>query len=120
MSLAAGRRQARRAVLIQAAAAALVALAFLIEGRREALAALAGGGAAVLGSMALAWRTFGGGVPSAGLALGRLLGGIALKWIVVLGALWLALARYALPPLPLVAGLAAVTVSFLLAYKFKA
>lgn len=58
-------------------------------------------------------------VPSAGLALVGLITGIVLKWLVVLAALYVALARLGLPPLPLLAGAAGTTVAFLLISKIK-
>ena len=118
-TLAAGRRQARRVLTAQAVATAGVALAFLIQGPGAALAALTGGAAVTLGSALMAWRTFGGGVGGAGVALLRLFGGLALKWLVIVGALYLALARWELPPLPLLAGLGAALVAFLAAFSIK-
>ena len=58
-----------------------------------ALAALVGGGSMALGSLLAAWGAFGGGVAGAGTALGRLLLGTALKWLVVAGGLYLAMVR---------------------------
>lgn len=118
-SVAAGRRQAARVLLAQASATALVALVFLVQGPRAGLGALLGGGAVALGSALMAWRAFGGGVTGAGAALFRLLGGLALKWLVIVGALWLALARLELPPVPVVAGLCAALVAFLLGFRIK-
>lgn len=119
-SLAANRRLAFRVVAIQAAMATLVTLAFLIQGRQAALAAAIGGGAVVLGSLILAWRSMVGPAYSAAGALARLITGIVLKWFVVIGALYLALARFGLPPLPLLAGLAGTMAASFLIYKFKA
>ena len=60
-----------------------------------------------------------GGVGSAGVALLRLFGGLALKWLVIVGALYFALARWELPPLPLLAGLGAALAAFLLGFRIK-
>ncbi|KFN42374.1 hypothetical protein N789_13535 [Arenimonas oryziterrae DSM 21050 = YC6267] len=118
--MAANRRLAFRAIAIQAGVAAMVAMAFLVQDARAALAAGAGGGAVVLGSLLLAWRSLSAQTPSAGLALAGLLVGIVMKWVVVLAALYLALARFGLPPLPLLAGFASTTAAFLLIGKFQA
>jgi len=118
--MAANRRLAFRMVAIQAAIAALMSLAFLFQDARAALAAAIGGGAMVLGSLLLAWRSLLGPAYSAGLAMTRLISGIVLKWFVVLGALYLALARFGLPPLPLLAGLVGTMAASFLIYTFKA
>lgn len=119
-SMAANRRLAFRMVAIQAAIAALVALAFLGQDARAALAAAIGGGAMVLGSLLLAWRSMMGPAYSAGLALTRLAAGIVLKWFVVIGALYLALVRFGLPPLPLLAGLVGTMAASFLIHILKA
>lgn len=118
-TLAAGRHQARRVLTAQSVATLGVALAFLIQGPGAALAALTGGAAVTLGSALMSWRAFGGGVASASVALLRLFGGLALKWLVIVGALYLALARWELPPLPLLAGLGAALVAFLFGFRIK-
>lgn len=117
-SVAAGRRQATRVLIAQSIATGLAALVFLVHEPRAALGALAGGGAVALGSALMAWRALGGGVTGAGAALLRVVGGLALKWLVIVGALYLALARLGLPPLPVLAGLcAALAAGLILAIK---
>jgi len=118
-SVAAGRRQARSLVVAQAAGALAAALVFLVQGPEAALGALMGGGSVAVGSALMAWRAFRGGVSGAGPALTRLAGGLALKWLVVVAALYLALARLELPPLPVIAGLCAALVASLLAFRIK-
>lgn len=118
-SVAAGRRQARSVVAFQAIVTFAAALVFLVQGTDAALSALMGGGAVTVGSALMAWRAFAGGVSGAGLALMRLFGGLALKWLVIVAALYLALARLALPPLPLLAGLCAALVAPLLAFRIR-
>jgi ATP synthase protein I len=118
-SVAAGRRQAYRVLVAQAIATGLVALVFLVQGHRAALGALLGGGAVVLGSALMAWRSFGGGINGAGAALARVFGGLALKWLVIGGVLYLALVRFELPPLPILAGLGAALAAFLFGFKIK-
>ena len=119
-STAFNRRLALRAIAFQALVAAAIALSFLAKDGDSVLAAAMGGGAVVLGGLLLAWRSLALPSPSAGLALAGLLTGVVLKWMVVLGVLYLALARLGLPPLPLLAGVVGTTASFLLIGKFKA
>lgn len=119
-SMAAGRGLVLRALGLQAAVALGLALVFLLKDSASAMAAGIGGGAVVVGSALLGLRAFASDAASAGLALARLLAGMILKWVVVFGALYLALVRYGLPPLPLLAGLTGTTLAFLLIGKFKA
>jgi len=119
-SLTANRRLAFRTVAVQAAVATSVALAFLLQDVQAALAAGIGGGAVALGSLVLAWRSMIGPAYSAGLALSRMISGLILKWFVVLGALYLSLARLGLPPLPLLAGLIATMAASFLTLRLKA
>ena len=106
-SLDANRRLATRTVLVQSAVALAVATGFSLAGTREFLAASLGGGAVALGSLVLAWRSMFGPALQAGAVLTRMVSGLLLKWFVVFAALYLGLARWDLPPLPLLAGLAA-------------
>ncbi len=119
-SLTANRRLAFRTVAVQAAVATLVALAFLLQDAQAALAAAIGGGAVAFGSLLLAWRSMMGPAYSAGLALARIVSGLLLKWFVVLGALYLSLARLGLPPLPLLAGLVVTMAASFLTLRLKA
>jgi ATP synthase protein I len=117
-SLASGRRLALRIVMWQLAVAALVGLVFLLQGRREALAAAAGALVVALGTALLGARAF-AGMHGAGLALGRLLLGMILKWIVVIGGMGMILIQLKLPPLAAITGLAAAYAVHLLAFRFK-
>ena len=119
-SVASGRRLAFHIVLIQMLVAVLIALVFLPQGARSALAAGMGGVAVVLGSLVLALRSLGRMPMLANAALLRMLVGMALKWVVFLAVLYLALVRFALPPLPLLVGAVVTTLSFLFAAKLKA
>jgi len=112
-SVAAGRRLARRTVLFQAVAVSLAAVVCLSFGAQSALGALAGGAAMTLGSALAAWGAFPGGAVSAEMAFGRLLLGIAAKWIVVGAGLFLAIAVWKLPAPPVLAGAAAAAVGLL-------
>ena len=119
-SLETGRRLALRIVLIQLLVAVSIALLFLLQGARAAMAAGIGGMAVVLGSLVLALRSFGRAPVSANAALLRMLVGMLLKWIVFLATLYIALARFALPPLPLLVGAVVTTLAFLFAARLKA
>ena len=113
-SLSANRRLAFRMVAVQGAVAMFVALLFLAQGAQESLAAAIGGGSVAVGSLVMAWRSLPPAAASAGLALSRLISGMLLKWFVVLGALYVAMAKLQLPPLPLLVGLVvAMAASFL-------
>jgi len=119
-SVATGRRVAFRIVLIQLLVAASIALVFLPLGGGASLAAGMGGGGVVLGSAVLALRSFGRSVESADAALLRMLGGMVLKWFVFIVVAYVALARLALPPLPLMAGVVGTTMAFLFAGRLTA
>ena len=112
--IAAGRRSALRAVAVQGVAVVLVALAFLPKGGAWALAAAVGGGALVLGN-ALAAALSLRGIERAGIAFARLMLGTLAKWCVVAAILGVALEAWRLPPLPMLAGLAAGMLAWLLA-----
>jgi ATP synthase protein I len=117
-SLASGRRLALRIVMWQLAAAALAGFVFLTQGRREAMAATAGALVVALGNALFSARAF-AGLHGAGMALGRLLTGMILKWITIVGGLVVILAQLKLPPLAAIAGLMAAYAVNLLAFRFK-
>lgn len=119
-SLVANRRLAFRLVAAQAAVTVAVAAGFLLHDPRSAIAAAAGGGMVAAGSLVMAWRALPVPALSAGAALSRLVSGMLLKWFVVVAVLYLALARFALPPLPLVAGMVATMVAPFLIQGFQA
>lgn len=112
-TLAANRRMALNGLRFQLLVTLAAALSFGLQGQDEALAALAGGGAVVAGSAAFAWRALLLDAPSAGSALAGFLLGTLFKWSVTLVALYLALARFGLPALPLLAGVASASITFL-------
>lgn len=112
--IAAGRRTALRAVVVQFLVAIALAAAFLVQGTREALAAGLGGLALVLGNALAAVMALAGIVP-ARVALGSLLLGTMAKWLVVIAVFVAALLFWRLPPLPLLAGLVAGLLAYLLA-----
>ena len=118
-SLTANRRLAFRMVAVQAAVTIVVALVFLVQGVPAALAAGTGGGAVAAGSLVLAWRSLMGPAYSAGLSLARMVSGLLMKWFVVLGVVYLSLARWDLPPLPLLVGVMASMAASFLTFGFK-
>lgn len=117
--LSTGRRLASRAIVWQAGATALASLAFLALGVREALAAAAGGGAVVVAALVSLALALGGGIRPAGIAMARLLLGMAAKWATVAVALVLGLAVWRLPPLPLLVGVLVATVAAVPAQLLK-
>lgn len=114
-SLAAGRRLATQVVLAQAAAAIIVGLLFLIQGAASALGAFGGGGVVAIGTALLAIRVFRPPPARGAATMRRFALGTLLKWLVVLGGLFLILVRLRLPPLPVLAGAgAAMMVNWLM------
>ena len=100
-SVAAGRRQAGRAIAWQVGATLLVALACLWQGLAWSAAALVGGGAVVLAGGLSARIALGGGVDTAVPALARLVAGVVAKWLLLVVVLALGILVLALPPLPM-------------------
>ncbi len=101
-----GPRLVMRVVLLQFGSAGLVASACLgFWGWAAAGAALAGGSIAAIGSGLLGWRMFLPGVAAATVLRRALYAGEALKWTWTVFALWAALERWRLAPLPLILGL---------------
>lgn len=119
-SAGAGWQQALRVVAIQAVTTLATAAAFYFSGAREALAALAGGGTMTLATLVAAWGAFGGGVAGAGVALGRLLLGVAMKWLIVIVGLFLVMGVWKLPAVPALAGAALVAAAFVASTRFVA
>lgn len=117
-SLASGRRLALRIMLLQLVVALLAGLVFLALGRREAMSAAAGALIVALGTALLSARFF-SGLNGAGMALSRLLTGMLLKWVVIVGGLFMILFQYKLPPLAAITGLVAAYAVYLLAFRFK-
>ena len=71
------------------------------------------------GGLVAALLALGGGIQPAGMAMGRLLAGVMLKWVVVFAVLTLGLAAFKLPPLPMLVGVLAATLAFVLANLLK-
>lgn len=117
-SPASGRRLALRIAAMQLVAALLAAMACAPFGRRAALAALLMAGSVAVGTALAAMRTF-AGVVGGGMALARLLSGMALKWITVIVGVIVIMVQWKLPPLAAITGLAAAYAVNLLAFRFK-
>ncbi|WP_187770687.1 hypothetical protein [Cognatilysobacter lacus] len=109
--LSAGRRLASRAIVWQAIATAVASLAFLPFDVRDALATAVGGGAVVAAAAVSMLIALGGGIRPAGVAMARLLLGMAAKWATVAIVIVLGLAVWRLPPMPLLVGVIVATVA---------
>jgi F0F1-type ATP synthase assembly protein I len=116
--VAAGRRSASRALAIQAIVAALVALAFLVHGPLQAVAAAVGGAAMLLGNALAASLALGGGIQPARAVFARLVFGTLAKWAVVMGVLIFAFGRWHLSPLPTLVGVVASVLAYLVGLNF--
>ena len=104
-----------RAVAVQAGIAALAAAVFLLwQGWPAALAAGIGAGALALGNMAMAVLAL-PRIVHARAALSRLMLGVVTKWCVVVAILAVAIGAWRLPALPMLAGLVAGLLGYLLA-----
>ena len=114
-SMAAGRRLAVRAAILQALLLLGLALLLLPLGWRYAAALLLGGLALTLGQALVAWRGLGMVAPAAVPALFRIIAGLVMKWALVLAALVLGMAVWHLPPLALIGGILAAELAFVLA-----
>jgi F0F1-type ATP synthase assembly protein I len=101
-----GNRLVVRVVLLQLAGAGLTALLFwFVSGLPAARAAFAGGLVAAVGSALFGWRMFAPGIAPAAVLHRAMFAAEALKWSWYLLALWVALSRFKLEPLPLLVGL---------------
>ena len=117
-SIAAARRLAVQVVAAQAGATIIVGLLLLLKGIQFALAALGGGMAVTLGTALLALRIFAPPLAGGRTVMTRLAVGLLLKWMIVLGVLFLILVRLKLPLLPALAGVGAAMLANMLALRF--
>ena len=117
--VAVGRRTAHRALAIEAAFVLLVSLAFLSQGPQPALAAAVGGGAVLMGNALAAFVALGGGIQSARAAFARLLLGTVAKWVVVMGVLAISFGAWRISPLPVLVGVVASMLAYLLGFNFS-
>jgi F0F1-type ATP synthase assembly protein I len=100
-------RLVMRVVLLQMACATLAGLLFwMMGGVAAAIAAFAGGMIVTVGTAVFGWRMFAPGIAPAGTLFRAMVAAESLKWIWLLIAIWAALARFKLTPLPLLTGLA--------------
>nr|WP_282452581.1 ATP synthase subunit I [Lysobacter sp. CAU 1642] len=106
-------------MIVQIGVIGLIALALTTMSGRAALGALMGGMAVAVGSALMAWRLFSGPVAGAGPTLTRMAGGLALKWMVIVVLLYLALVPLALEPLAVLGGVLAALGINLSALIFK-
>lgn len=104
---------------IEVAAVGVVSAAFLVQGWRSAAGAAAGGLAMVAGHALAVAVSFGGGIQPARLAFARLLLGAVGKWLVAMAGVVLALEAWRLPPLPVVVGLMAGVLAYLVALNLR-
>ena len=117
-SVAAGRRLATRTVVAQAAAAVVAGLLFLARDAVSAAGALGGGLTVTLGTALLALRVFRPPVARGTVTMRRFALGLLVKWLVVLGGLFLLLVRLRLPLVPVVVGVGAATLTNWLLLRF--
>ena len=118
-SLVAGRRLAVQVVLAQAAAAVAVGALFLFQGAESALGAFSGGTVVVIGTALLAVRVFRPPLARGVVTMRRFALGILLKWLVVLGGLFLVLVRLRLPLVPVLVGAGAAMMVNWLVLRFE-
>jgi len=76
----------------------------VVRGESAGLAALAGGLIVALGSALLGWRMFKPGIAGGATVAAAMYGGVALKWLWFVIALYLAIARLKLDAAPLLIG----------------
>jgi hypothetical protein len=100
-------------VAAQVAVTAALGLLWLLAGREQGVAALAGGAVAVAGTALFALRFLGPEHAGAGFVFARFVGATALKWLVMVGGLYVAIGPLGLPPLAVVTGFAAALVAVL-------
>lgn len=82
----------------------------------HAAGAFAGAAAVSAGTFGMARLALGGGIQPARVVYLRLLAGMLVKWLLVALVLWLAIARWQLPPLAVLIGLALALLVFPLAH----
>jgi F0F1-type ATP synthase assembly protein I len=101
-----GKRLVMRVVLLQLGCAALVGMLFwVLRGAAAARAGLIGGIIVAAGSALFGWRMFAPGIAPAAVLRRALFAAESLKWVWYVLAVWAALTRFAVPPLPLMTGL---------------
>jgi ATP synthase protein I len=117
-SLVAGRRLAIQVVLAQAVAVVAVGSLFFLRGVNSALGAFSGGTVVVIGTALLAVRVFRPPLARGVVTMRRFALGILLKWVVVLGGLFLVLVRLRQPLVPVLIGAGAAMMVNWLVLRF--
>jgi len=99
-------RLVMRVVLLQIGCAGAAAGAFwIVKGAAAAYAGMMGGLIVAIGSAIFGWRMFAPGIAPAAILHRALFAAESLKWLWYVLAVWAALTRLKLMPLPLMAGL---------------
>jgi F0F1-type ATP synthase assembly protein I len=112
-----GQRLALKFAAVQLACAGFVAIVAWVVSDLNALRSASVGGLIVaIGTVVFAWRLFADSWPAVDAARGFYLGEL-LKWIWVIGALWLALTRGGFDALWLILGLMAAQFGFWIAMR---
>lgn len=117
-SVAHGRRNAVRIVLVQLGFVGLAGLGFCARDWRSGVAAWYGGGVVALGSALFAWRLYADGVAPTLRIARAVYAAEAMKWAWLLLALYVALAVLNLAPLPLIVGVVVAQLGFWVAVGF--
>jgi ATP synthase protein I len=100
------KRLVVRVVLLQVATALAAAAVFGgIAGPSAAVSALAGGCIVAVGTAVFGWRMFAPGIANASVLNRAMMAGEALKWLWLILAVWAALTKLQLLPMPLLVGL---------------
>ena len=109
-----GKRLVIRVVLLQAGCALVVASVFYVffGGEPAGVAALVGGLIVACGSLIFGWRMFKPGIAGAAKLSSAMYAGVALKWVWLLLALYVALALLKLQAAPLLIGLVAAQLGY--------
>ena len=109
-----GKRLVVRVVLLQAGCGLVVACVYLgFSGATAGLAALVGGLIVAAGSAVLGWRAFKPGIAGAATLGTAMYIGVALKWLWFMLALYVAFARLQLEAAPLLVGMVAAQLGYL-------
>ncbi|MDR1075286.1 MAG: hypothetical protein LBL59_03000 [Xanthomonadaceae bacterium] len=118
-SVAAGRQLARSVIVWQGVAVILASLVARSKGTMWGEAVLTGGSSVVIGYWVSALLALGGGVRSAGVALGWLLAGMLLKWLLIILVVVVAVAGFRMPALAVLLGVFIAISAYALANSIR-
>lgn len=105
-TVARAKRLVVRVVLLQIATALAAAAVFGgFSGSHAAVSAMAGGFIVAVGTAVFGWRMFAPGIANASVLNRAMMAGEALKWLWLILAVWAALTKLGLLPMPLLVGL---------------